>query len=497
MSAQLASIDWVSASGLLMVAALFALIIFLRVKIKLGFTTTTVICLGLGLGVGFLFAGHVDWIRPLGTIYLSVLTCIVAPLIIVSILSSVTSLGSVLQLRGIGLRSVFWLLLSTLVAIVLAIALGLVFGLGAGATIDAEGFNTSVYEQTIVPIATVITDLFPSNIVNDVGQGRIIPIILFSGLIAVSYVLVAQRNREKVEPFKKLVEATREIIFKAVGFIIELTPYAVIALTATSIGTKFDNPNILLSLLVMLGVSFLAFIIDIWLVGGVFVRVFADLPPVAFFRKIVPAQVVAFSTQSSAGTLPVSTRILREEIGVSGEVAGFTTPLGTTIGMPGCAGIWPILTAIYGINALGIAYGPVDYALLGLVCLLVSLGTAGVPGTATITTTSVLAAVGLPLEILAITIPIAAIADTGRTANNVTAAMIAAAIVSRQEGSLDEAVFASSSSKSDDVLESAGVPAHAAVATATAGATASSVASAASTSTTPDFVVPIGSCSIK
>jgi Na+/H+-dicarboxylate symporter len=441
----LANIDLIAASGLVVVLVLFAVLLFLRQRLGLGFTATTVIALALGLGVGFLYTGHVEWIRPLGTIYLSVLTCIVAPLIIVSILSSVTSLGSARQLRGIGLRSVFWLMFSTLIAIVLALALGLIFNLGAGADIDATGFDASHYEQTLVPLATVITDLFPSNIVNDIGKGRIIPIILFTGLIAVSYVLVAHRShedREKVAPFKQMVEATRAIVFKAVGFVIELTPYAVVALTATSIGTKLDGPEILVSLLVMLGVSFLAFIIDIWLVGSVLVRVFADLAPVRFFRKLIPAQVVAFSTQSSAGTLPVSTRVLQQEIGVSPEVANFTTPLGTTIGMPGCAAIWPILTALYGINALGLSYGVSDYALLGLVCLLVSLGTAGVPGTATITTTSVLAAVGLPLEILAITIPIAAIADTGRTANNVTAAMIAAAIVARQEHALDDQIFA-------------------------------------------------------
>jgi Na+/H+-dicarboxylate symporter len=474
MQEQLTQIDLIAASGLVVVLALFAGILFLRQRLKLGFTTTTVIALALGLGVGFLYAGHVEWIRPLGTIYLSVLTCIVAPLIIVSILSSVTSLGSVVQLRGIGLRSVFWLLLSTFIAILLALALGLIFNLGAGASIDASGFDTSHYEQTLVPLATVITDLFPSNIVNDIGQGKIIPIILFTGLIAVSYVLVAnnsRESREKVAPFKRLVEATREIVFKAVGFVIELTPYAVVALTATSIGTKFESPDILLSLLVMLGVSFLAFIIDIWLVGGVLVRVFADLSPVRFFRKIIPAQVVAFSTQSSAGTLPVSTRILQKELGVSPEVANFTTPLGTTIGMPGCAAIWPILTAIYGINALGLSYGVSDYVILGLVCLLVSLGTAGVPGTATITTTSVLAAVGLPLEILAITIPIAAIADTGRTANNVSAAMIAAAIVARQERDLNDEVFAA-----HDQAQAQASPEE----------------------LPPDeFVVPIGSCSIK
>jgi Na+/H+-dicarboxylate symporter len=434
------NIDITAAAALLAVFAIFAIIFLLRTKLKLGFTKTVIASMIVGIGVGLLFSGHVDWLRPIGTIYISVLTAIVAPLIIVSILSSVTSLGSLAKLKGIGLRSVFWLLVTTALSIVLALGLGLVFNLGAGGEVAAEGFNTTIYENSIKPFSEVITGLFPSNVVNDIGQGHIIPMILFAVLIAVSYVLVAHQNEEKVIAFKHVVEAFKEIIFKAVGFIIELTPYAVVGLVSVSVGSKFSS-GLLWSLGLMLVVSFVAFAIDIWLIGGVLVRVFADLSPVRFFRKIIPAQVVAFSTQASAGTLPVTTRVLQKEIGVGGEVANFTAPLGTTIGMPGCAGIWPILTAVYGINALGISYGPVDYVILAVVCLFVSLGTAGVPGTATITTTTVLAAVGLPLEILVITIPIAAIADTGRTAANVSAAMIASAIVARQERDLDTAIF--------------------------------------------------------
>lgn len=433
-------IDWVAAAGLASVLVLFAAIYVLRQKKKLSFTWTILAAMVAGVGIGFLFAGHVDWIRPIGTIYISVLTAVVAPLIIVSILSSVTSLGSIAQLKGIGLRSVFWLLMITLLSIVLALALGLIFNLGSGGEVLAENFNAKIYEESIVPISSVITGLFPNNVVNDIGEGKIIPMILFALLIAVSYVLVAQEKKEKVVIFKRFIEASREIIFKAVAFIIELTPYAVLALVAASVGSKFES-GMIWSLGLMLVVSFIAFAINIWLIGGVLVRVFADLDPVRFFRKIIPAQVVAFSTQASAGTLPVTTRVPQEDVGVSAEVTNFTAPLGTTIGMPGCAGIWPILTAIYGINALGIDYGAIDYIILGLVCLLVSLGTAGVPGTATITTTTVLAAVGLPIEILVITIPIAAIADTGRTATNVSAAMTAAAIVGRQEQAIDETIF--------------------------------------------------------
>lgn len=191
----------------------------------------------------------------------------------------------------------------------------------------------------------------------------------------------------------------------------------------------------------MLIVSFIAFALDTWVINAVLVKAFARLNPIKFFRKILPAQIVGFSTQSSAGTLPISTGILVKQIGVDPKVANFTTPLGTTIGMPGCAGIWPVLIAIYGVHGLGINYGIKDYLLLAVISLFVSLGTAGVPGTATITTASVLSAVGLPLELIVLSIPISAIADTGRTATNITGAMVAAAIVGRQESSLNDGIF--------------------------------------------------------
>jgi Na+/H+-dicarboxylate symporter len=191
----------------------------------------------------------------------------------------------------------------------------------------------------------------------------------------------------------------------------------------------------------MLAVSFALFVVDLWGVNAVLLTLFAKINPLMFFRKAAPAQIVGFSTQSSAGTLPVTTRVLTEEIGVGPEVTNLTAPLGTTIGMPGCAGIWPVLTAIFGVNGLGISYDAKDWLLLGVMSLLVTLGTAGVPGTATIVTASVLTAVGLPLEVMVLTIPISAIADTGRTATNITGAMTAAVIVARQENDFDEDVY--------------------------------------------------------
>ncbi len=407
------------------------------------FSLLTFGALFLGIGIGLVFRDHVDYIQPLGRVYINLLLTIVAPLVIVSILSSITSLGSTDKLRTIGSSSIIWLLGLNLLAILLTLGLSLAIGVGKGADLATQGIDTRSLDEIKKPFAEVFIGFFPTNIVKDVSENNIIPIILFTVLIAVACSLVADRSPEKVAPFLTLVEAAREIVYKAVGFIIALTPYAVLALTAVAASTATGNREQLLSLLGLLIVAYIACFVHAFLVNGVVLRVAADVNPLRFFRKIAPAQLTAFTTQSSAGTLPVTTSVLTTRVGVPADVAGFTAPLGTTIGMPGCAGVWPVILAVFAVNGLGISYGLTDYALLVLLSLLVSIGTAGVPGTATITATTVLAAAGLPLEVVILTLPISAIVDMARTMNNVTAAAVAATVVARRAGRLDDGIFAS------------------------------------------------------
>ncbi|WP_164863642.1 dicarboxylate/amino acid:cation symporter [Agromyces sp. LHK192] len=445
----MAELDWLSIAALATTAVLFAGLVLLR-RIRASFTVLTVVALFLGVDVGLLFRGHVAYVDVIGTVYVNVITAIVAPLIVISVLSSVTSLGSVAKLRSIGLSSVFWLLLTNFIAILLTLGLALATGVGTGAQLDLDGTDGAALENLQRPLDEVVVGLFPSNVVGDIASNNIIAIILFTVLVAVSYLLVADRKPEKVRAFKDVVEATRRVLFKAVGFIIALTPFAVLALSASTTSVAITRIETALSLVGVLVIAVVACFVDAYLVNGVLVKVFADLNPVRFFRLITPPQYTAFTTQSSIGTLPLTIATLTRKVGVSPEVAGFTAPIGTTIGMPGCAGIWPTLVAVFSINALGIEYTPLDYVVLVAMGLLVSLGTAGVPGTAIITATAVLTAVGLPVEVLVLLIPISAIAGTASTMANVTAAATSAAIVARRADALDDEVFAGRRVITDD-----------------------------------------------
>jgi Na+/H+-dicarboxylate symporter len=287
----------------------------------------------------------------------------------------------------------------------------------------------------------VVVGFFPTNVVQSFSANDIIPIILIAVTLSVAYLSLAEKEPEKVRPFRDGVEALRLVVFKVVGYVIRLTPYAIVALTAYMVGSSTDLGSEFQSLVGLLALVWVACLLHAYVINGAILEVFADVPMVEFFRKIFPAQLTAFTTQSSIGTLPVTTAQLTRKVGVHSEIAHFTAPLGATIGMPGCAGIWPIMIAIWGINAYGIQYTLSDYAVLAVLGVVVSVGTAGVPGAATVAAATVLSAAGLPLEFVAATIPIGVIADMARTATNVTAAAVSATVVARQTGLLDDEIL--------------------------------------------------------
>jgi Na+/H+-dicarboxylate symporter len=442
-------VKWPDLAVLALVVVIFAGIHLLRRR-RLNFSLLTLLALAAGIPLGLIARSHVEYVEPIGRIYINILLASVAPLIAVAIISSIASLGSIEKLRTIGFRSIFWLLASNAVAVVLALGVGLATGIGGGVDEQVGGEELSVLQNSVQDFTQVFVDFFPTNVVGDFGANHIIPIILISVTVAIAYLTLAERDSAAVEPFRSGIEALKLVIFKAVGFVIGLTPYAIVALTATVVANSTNLGDKFWSLLGLLGLTWGTCFAHTFLFNGVVLRIFADVSPVAFFRKILPAQLTAFSTQSSVGTLPVTTDVLTRRVGVHPEVAHFTAPLGTTIGMPGCSGIWPMLIAVWGINAYGISYSAQDWIVLAILGTVVSVGTAGVPGTATVAAATVFAAAGLPLEFIAVTLPISTIADMARTATNVTAAAVSATVVARQTDLLDDEIFEGRASFVDD-----------------------------------------------
>ena len=266
--------------------------------------------------------------------------------------------------------------------------------------------------------------LFPQNLAAAWTSNAVVPIIVFAIIVALAYNRLASERQdgEKVDvrPFKAFIDAGNKVLGETVSWVVGFTPYAVVALIGRAVGRA--DVTQLVPLLGVLAVAYVVLAIQFFGVESAFVAWVGHLSPVRFLKGMAPAAVTAFTTQSSIGTLPVTIRSLTQNLGVDEDVASFTAGLGANLGMPGCAGMWPTLVAVFAINALGIPFTPVQYGFLVLLTLVVSIGTVGVPGTATITATALLAALGLPVETIALVAPISSIVDMGRTATNVIGA---------------------------------------------------------------------------
>lgn len=423
-------------AGLLVsLVLLFAL--YKMKKRGLSFGIRVIVGAVTGLILGYIFKGNTEYISILGSIYVRLLYSMVIPLLLTTIVRTMLNTGSLSTLRSVGFKSVGILSLHNIMGSIVGLILALVFSIGEATNIDIP-IDTEIKE--VPTVSETITNFFPSNIVSNAAEGQIVPIIIFSVLVGIAALkLIEAGKNEMVHPFAEFINSFAEIIFKLTSMITSLTPYAVLALMADAVG-RIDSSAAAPFILILV-LNYLASAIHTFLGTGILVSSFAKINPIKYFKKVWPITVIGFTTQSSMGAIPANIENLTKKQGVSEEVASFTAPLGATMGMPGCAGFWPVMNAIFAANMMGLSWSAGDYVKLVLIALLISLGTVGVPGTATITTTALFAAMGLPLEMVVLLAPISTLADMGRTATNVTAANSAALIVAASENKLNREVF--------------------------------------------------------
>lgn len=434
--------DALSFTALAVAAGLFAVLAYLKRKRHWSFGARVLLATAFGIGLGLAFGQSYTYYALVGTIYANLISAMVVPLLFFSIIASITNLSGLVHIKAIGWKSVLFLLLNTLTATLLTLLIALPLHIGQGFSLD-----TVSYEAKTVPSATdTIVGLFPQNLATSWTNNAVVPIIVFALIVAAAYNRLVQKQKETpsekavdVKPFKAFVDATNSVLGNAVSWIVSFTPYAVVSLIGRAVGRA--DVATLLPLVGVLIVAYVILALQFFGVESAFVAFIGKLSPARFFRGIAPAAVTAFTTQSSVGTIPVTISSLTKNLGVDEDVASFTAGLGANLGMPGCAGMWPTLVALFALNATGTAFTPGQYVLLVLLTLVVSIGTVGVPGTATITATALLAALGLPVETIALVAPISSIVDMGRTATNVVGAAEASLLVARTEGLVDEEVY--------------------------------------------------------
>lgn len=427
-------LSWLALAVML---AAFAVLWYLKHSGKAGFGLRVLVATAVGIAIGVVFQNCVDYVAFFGDVWSQVILALVVPLLFFSVIASITGLADSIKLRNITAKSVVLLLLNTFTSSLITLAL-------AGALHVGRGFDYELptdYEQSEVPgVVETLVGLFPSNVAENWTSNQVVPVVIFALLVAFAYnrVVATEAGRVKVESFRSFIDAGNTVLGRAVQIVVDFTPYAVLSLIAAAVGTK--DVATLLPLLLVLVVAYVAMILQFFVVQPLILAAITRLNPLYFFKTFWPAAAIAFTSQSSIGTIPVTVRQLKQG-GVPEETGSFIASLGANLGMPGCAGVWPTLLAVFAINALGLTYSPWQYAVLVGLTLLVSIGTVGVPGTATITATSVFAAAGLPVPFIAIAQPISSIVDMGRTALNVASAANTAVIVAATEGQLDQAAY--------------------------------------------------------
>ena len=410
----------------------YALLNYLKKKGK-SFGFRTILALFLGLIVGILFREHTQYVSVFGRIFTRLIQAIVIPLLFFSIMSSITSINDISKLKSMGGRSVFWLLLNTAIAATITIFVARALNIGAGFNLVLP---TDYVPREVPSIVDTIVSFFPSNIVSHAANNEVIPFIAFTVMLSVALVKLNTKKTEIAQPIIDAIAKLNKLVFEFIKPVIAMTPYAVLSYIASAV-TR-DAAKDMSALVIVVIVAYAISIFQMFVVHGTLVSVFAKMNPIKFFKAIWPAQVVAFTSQSSIGTIPVTVKQLTEEVGVKEEVASFVGALGANMGMPACTGMWPVLLAIFTINALNIPFSFTQYVLLVFYSILVSFGTAGVPGTATIAATAVLASAGLPIEVIIVFAPISSLVDMVRTAANVTGAATAATIVAYKEDALTQ-----------------------------------------------------------
>ncbi len=391
------------------------------------------------------------YIKPWGTIFISLLKLIAMPLIIVSLINGVSNLKDVSRLSSIGLKTIGLYILTTVIAISVGLAIvnitkpGKVFPENKAREFEqryADHAQTkkasaeSIKQET--PLKFIV-DLVPQNLVEAMSNNtRMLQVIFFSILFGISIVLLPAKKTKAV---KKLFFSLNEVVLKMIDIIMLTAPYGVFALIASLIvEIAGENPSDTLSLFAALGLYgltvILGLLVMIFVVYPLFLKFLTKIKYSSFVKAITPVQMLAFSTSSSAATLPFTMETAEEKLGIDNEIASFVLPLGATINMDGTS-LYQAVAAVFLAQVYGMDLGISGQLTIILTATLASIGSAAVPGAGMVMLIIVLTAVGIPTEGIALIFAVDRPLDMLRTAVNVTGDTTVASIIATSENLID------------------------------------------------------------
>jgi Na+/H+-dicarboxylate symporter len=387
----------------------------------------------LGILAGWLAGpSAVAWFQPLGDFYITLIKMVAVPLVFFAVVRSVSSLHGVQRMAALGGRTFLWFAITA----ALAVCVGLFV---AHLTHPGEGVGqlqmAADYKVKVVPTPVqVLLDVVPSNPFKALTEGRILQVIFFAGLLGLALVKLGDASTR----LRELFDEANGAMMQVTRFVLEVTPIGTFGLIAALVGGYGFEKLLPLG---KFGLTlYLACALQIVVVyGGLLLA--HGLSPRRFFRGVLPAMQVAFTSSSSFASMPVALRSVTQNLGVKQEYAAFAVPLGASIKMDGCGAIYPAISAIFVAQYFGLSLEWSQYVVILLASVLGSFGTAGVPGTAIVMVTLVLSSAGLPVEGIGYLIAIDRILDMMRTMTNVTGQMLVPVLVAREEGLLDLEVY--------------------------------------------------------
>jgi len=419
-------------------------------KKQMGLTTKIFIGLILGLATGIILNFIPEsFVRDqilidgvfylIGQVFLRAIMMLVVPLVFISLVTGSGSMGDVKKLGRIGVKTVLFYLVTTAIAISIALTLATIFEPGVGLNLASSNIGEITINES-VPLVDVLLDMVPKNPISAMASGNMLQIIVFAILIGVGLSALGEKTKMITDIFEQL----NELMMKIVSYVMLLAPYGVFGLIARTFAT--EGFEAMVPLLKYMAVVMAGLIIHAIVTYGGMLKLFTGLSPVKFFKQFFPAFSVGFSTASSSGTLPITMEVAEERLGVSKNIASFTLPLGATINMDGTAIMQGVAT-VFIAQIYGIELGFSAFLTVILTATLASIGTAGVPGVGLIMLSMVLQSVGLPVEGVALIMGVDRVLDMSRTAINITGDTVCTLIVAKAEGEFNSEIFHSENVK--------------------------------------------------
>jgi DAACS family dicarboxylate/amino acid:cation (Na+ or H+) symporter len=386
------------------------------------------IALLFGVITGIVLGEQSAYLKPVGDAFLRLLSMIIVPLVLASMTVGITSIHDPQKLSRIGIKSLTFYLITTLLSIGLGVFLGHLFGVGKGLHFTA---NQTVAAENFPSLTSILLDVIPRNPIRSLVEENILQVITFAVFLGISINFAGERGK----PVREFLESLADVMYRLTSIVMEFSPIGVFALMAWVTGTfGIQTFNQLLG---FLATYYFACSLHLGVFVCLFLWVWLRLNPIAFYRGMSDAIMLAFSTSSSSAALPVTMHCVQENLGVSKNISSFILPLGSTVNMNG-AGIYQGMAVMFISHAYGIELSWQQLAMIMVTATLSSVGAAGIPGSGWVMLSAVFSSVGLPIEGMALLVGIDRPREMVSTICNIIGDAVCAVYIGKQEGELDE-----------------------------------------------------------